>query len=104
MLYFCVLCGISGALPFIDATFPSDNMFFPVLYDSPACDSLAYRSVLECPRAVKSCNHTCGSGGRSGHSGSADMRGILGKFTSSGRKDRIGFVGVKCEGEAGLTW
>ena len=103
---------IAGALPFISATYLSDAQFIPVIYDSPACNSDRYGSVLECPRTAKLCAHSndsenlplfngnsAGSGGDDLSAPSEELVGLLGRLTDEGRRAEVGYVGVKCESE-----
>ncbi len=105
VLIYIILYSFLGALPFIQATFPGDNMFIPVLYDSPSCgDPATYSSILECPRTGVLCNDTndrarSSNSSSATASGGADMAGLLGRLTRAGRRDGIGFAGVTCAGK-----
>jgi len=88
---------ISGALPFVQAKFPTGDKFFPILYDSPACNSTRYNSIFECPREKNTCNFT-----RRNFSSLASNQQMatLERLSASTRsRDQIFYVGVKCEGE-----
>jgi len=84
----------------------------PILYDSPACNSLAFESLLACPRlpSANCADEPTPDSGGSGISSRAnskyannngELKGVLGRLTEWGQvgvKALSGVVGVKCEG------
>lgn len=92
-------------MPIVPAIYPDDSRPLPIAYDSPACDSTEYMSLLACPRAPLLCvakpSDFIPDSGSAGSSGDGDLMGVLGALTSGGRVGAgalVGVVGVRCEG------
>lgn len=89
-------------MPIVPAIYPDDLRPLPIAYDSPACDSTEYMSLLACPRAPLLCVAKPSDFiPDSGSAGDGDLMGVLGTLTSGGRVGAgalIGVVGVRCEG------
>lgn len=81
-----------GALPIVPAVYPEDRTPLPVVYHSPACDSVAYDSVLACPKLPGTCPDTPARGDESGTSEELTGGGHVGTRALSG------VVGVRCDG------
>lgn len=82
----CKQMGFSpkGALPLTAAVFSSDPVFLPIVYDSPACESISNTSLLDCPRLIRGRNLDSGS-----VLGNSQLFSLSGALTS--------LVGVSCE-------
>ena len=76
-----------GALPLNAAVFPSDPAFLPIVYDSPACESISNTSLLDCPRLIRGSNIDTGV-----------LRGSFFSQVSSASNALVSLVGVSCEG------